>query len=235
MGALQAGGDMAQVELHCLRLRDGFRVPDQTLSEHEQQRASAFRSSEARRLFVAGRFLCRHILGNRLGYPPQMLSIAMTPSGRPCLPDHPDIDFNLSHTRDRVALAIHHGGRIGVDIERLDAFSEQAALEIMPMILSEDELNQISQLEPRPRSDVILARWVQKEAALKCLGLGFRINPQSVTFALNDTTSSIRSKASGEPIFTHSGRFGDAETGVFVWCVATSKPVSQSIWHHHTT
>ncbi len=234
MDALQAGGDRAQVELHCLQVRDGFRVPDRILSEHEQQRAAAFRSTEARHLFTAGRFLCRHVLGNRLGYTPQTLSIAMTPSGRPHLTDHPDIDFNLSHTRDRVALAIHYGGRIGIDIERLDAFSEQAALEIMPMILSEDELNQVNQLEPRSHRDIFLACWVKKEAALKCLGMGFRINPQSVTFALDNTTYGEYLQTPEGVIFTRSGRFGDVETGIFAWSIATSTPVPQPIWHHHT-
>ncbi|MFS8048031.1 4'-phosphopantetheinyl transferase family protein [Rhizobium sp. BR 314] len=233
MSALEAGDVMAQVELHCLRVRNGFRVVDLLLSEPERHRAAAFRSIEARRLFVAGRFLCRHILGSRLGCAPQALSIATTPSGRPYLPDHPDIDFNISHTRDLVALAINHGGRIGIDIERHDAFSETEAFEIMPMILSEHELDQVRQLEPRHRRDAFLACWVRKEAALKCLGLGFRIDPQTVTVAPNGTTPSTGDREPGASIFVHSGRLGDTEAGVFEWAVATSKPISQPTWRHH--
>ncbi|MBB6489164.1 4'-phosphopantetheinyl transferase family protein [Rhizobium lusitanum] len=224
---------MAQVELHCLRVRNGFRVPDLLLSEPERHRAAAFRSIEARRLFVAGRFLCRHILGSRLGCAPQALSIAMTPSGRPYLPDHPDIDFNISHTRDRVALAINHGGGIGIDIERLDAFSEEDTVEIMPMILSEDELNQVRQSEPQYRRDVVLACWVRKEAALKCLGLGFRIDPKAVAITPDGATSSIGHRESKASTLIHSGRFGDAESGIFEWAIMTSKPVSRPTWHHH--
>ncbi|WP_246665221.1 4'-phosphopantetheinyl transferase family protein [Rhizobium tropici] len=227
------GEDVAQVELHSLHLRDGLDVPNWILSEQERHRAAAFRSTEARRLFVAGRFLCRRILGNLLGCPPQALTIAITSSGRPYLPDHPDIDFNISHTHDRVALAICRGGRIGIDIERPDAFSEDEASEIMPMILSEQELNQVRQLDRQHRRDALLACWLQKEAALKCLGHGFLTDPQSVMLAPEDTTSSINNQVSGEPIFIRCGRIGDREAGDFQWAIATSRLVAEPRWQHH--
>ncbi|NLS20186.1 4'-phosphopantetheinyl transferase superfamily protein [Rhizobium sp. P40RR-XXII] len=203
------------------------------LSEQERHRAAAFRSAEARRLFVAGRFLCRRVLGNLLGCAPQALSIAIALSGRPYLSDHPDIDFNISHVRDRVALAICRGGLIGIDIERLDAFSETEAREIMPMILSEHELDQMHQLDALDRHDAFVACWVQKEAVLKCLGQGFLADPQSVILVPGDTTYSINCQASDEPIFIRSGRMGDGETTDFQWAIATSRAATEPQWRHH--
>ncbi|WP_245459356.1 MULTISPECIES: 4'-phosphopantetheinyl transferase superfamily protein [unclassified Rhizobium] len=222
-----------QVELHSLHLREGFDAPDWILSEPERHRAAAFRSAEARRLFVAGRFLCRRILGSLLACAPQTLSIAITRSGRPYLSDYPDIDFNISHARDRVVLAICRGGRIGIDIERFDAFSEKEAYEILPMILSEHELDQVRQLDARHRHDAFLACWVQKEAALKCLGQGFLADPQSVTLAPDDTTSSIECQVSGEPIFIRSGQTAGEESGDFQWAIATSRVAAEPQWQHH--
>ncbi|OJY60965.1 4'-phosphopantetheinyl transferase superfamily protein [Rhizobium sp. 60-20] len=233
MDFLRTGEDVAQVELHCLYLHDGFDLPDRLLSEAERHRASAFRSADARCLFVAGRILCRSIIANLLGCTPQALSLAITPSGRPYLRDYPDIDFNLSHTKDRVALAICRGGRIGIDIERIDAFSEEETREIMPMILSEQELNQVHRFDTRHRHDVFLACWVQKEAALKCLSQGFLADPQSVMLAPGNATFSGTWQLSGEPIFIRSGRIGGGESADFQWAVATSKAATTPLWRHH--
>ncbi|MGY5778215.1 4'-phosphopantetheinyl transferase family protein [Rhizobium sp. LEGMi135b] len=221
------------MELHSLRLSNDIVVPDSILSEAEKNRAAAFRSCAARRLFVAGRVLCRTVIANLLGCAPQTLSLAITPSGRPYLPDYPDIDFNLSHTGDRIALAICRGGRVGIDIERLDAFSEKEGCQIMPMILSEQELDQVYQLDKRYRHDVFLACWVQKEAALKCFGQGFLADPQSVMLAPGNATFSSANQASGEAIFIHSGRIIDGESGDFQWAIATSRAVTKPQWRHH--
>ncbi|MFK0166250.1 4'-phosphopantetheinyl transferase family protein [Rhizobium sp. NPDC090279] len=229
----QSAEQRAQVELHSLRLPDGPPLPVSILSETEKNRAAAFRSCAARRLFVGGRILCRNIIGNLVGSAPQALSVAITASGRPYLRDYPDIDFNLSHTRDRIVLAICRGGRIGIDIERLDAFSEKEAGEIMPMILSELELNQVHQLDTRHRHEAFLACWVQKEAALKCFGQGFLADPQSVILMPGKTTFSFESQVSGEPIFIRSGRIGGEETGDFQWAIATSKAAAKPQWQHH--
>ncbi|MDK4704498.1 4'-phosphopantetheinyl transferase superfamily protein [Rhizobium sp. CNPSo 4062] len=233
MKTAQPGEETAQVELHSLHLSDELPVPDSILSEAEKSRAAAFRSCAARRLFVAGRVLCRSVIANLLGCAPQALCLAITPSGRPYLRDYPDIDFNLSHTKDRVALAICRGGRIGIDIERLDAFSEKEASEIMPMILSEQELNQVYQLHGRHRHDVFLACWVQKEAALKSFGQGFLADPQSVILIPGNTTLEGKSQISGEAIFIHSGRISDEESGNFQWAIATSMASAWPQWQHY--
>ncbi|TWB46751.1 4'-phosphopantetheinyl transferase [Rhizobium sp. ERR 922] len=233
MKTAQPGEETAQVELHSLYLSDELPVPNSILSEAEKSRAAAFRSCSARRLFVAGRVLCRSIIANLLGCAPQALCLAITPSGRPHLRDYPDIDFNLSHTKDHIALAICRGGRIGIDIERLDAFSEKEASEIMPMILSEQELNQVQQLERRQRHDVFLACWVQKEAALKCFGHGFLADPQGVMLMPGNTTFESKSRISDEAIFIRSGRISNGESGDFQWAIATSRATARPEWQHH--
>ena len=233
VATFQREEETAQVELHSLHLPDALPLPESILDETEKDRAAAFRSCAARRLFVGGRILCRSIIGNLVGRPPQALSIAITPFGRPYLPAYPDIDFSLSHTKDTVALAVCRGSRVGIDIERLDAFSESEADEIMPMILSEQELDQMRQADPRHRPDAFLAYWVQKEAALKCLGQGFLADPRSVIPVPGGTTFSIRNRGRSEPIFVRSGRICGEEAGDFQWAIATSRPVTEPRWRHH--
>ncbi|MFT4002268.1 MAG: 4'-phosphopantetheinyl transferase superfamily protein [Rhizobium sp.] len=233
MAAFREGEGRAPIELHSLHLRDGLHIPDSMLSMTEKKRAAAFRSSAARRLFVAGRVLCRGIIGNMVGCAPQALSLAITPSGRPYLCDYPEIDFNLSHSGDRLALAVCHGGRVGIDIERLDAFSEEIAFEIMPQILSDQELDRVQRLAAEERRTVLLSYWVRKEAALKCLGEGFLANPQTVTLDPDGTTSSVEAPPLGEPIAIRSGCFDGEESQHFHWAVATSNATTELLWRHH--
>jgi len=231
--ALELGEEIAQVELHSWCLRDGLPIPDLMLSDGEKHRAAAFRSSEARRLFVAGRVLCRSIVGAIAGCTPRGLSVAITPAGRPYLPDYPDIDFNLSHTRNTVALAVCRGSYVGIDIERLDAFSEAEAREIMPLILSAREFKDVKDLAPQQRQKTFLSYWVRKEAALKCLGEGFLTDPQRVILGPSNTIIDIVNRPSEEPIFVRSGQFCVGETIAFQWAIVTSKTVTEPIWRHH--
>lgn len=234
MTALNTAEEIAQVELHSLHLPDGLHIPDLLLSDAEKHRAAAFRSSEARRLFVAGRVLCRCVVGAIADCAPQTLSIAITPAGRPYLPDYPYIDFNLSHTRNTVVLAVCRGGHIGIDIERLDAFSEAEASEIMSLILSARELDDANNLAPEQRQRTFLSYWVRKEAALKCLGDGFLVDPQYLILGSKDTIVDIGNQRSGKPIFVRFGQFCGGETIDYQWAIAISEAIIEPTWRHHT-
>ncbi|TXI02568.1 MAG: 4'-phosphopantetheinyl transferase superfamily protein [Rhizobium sp.] len=200
----------------------------------EIARAAAFRSCAARRLFVGGRLLCRNVIGRLLDCAPAALSLTITPSGRPHLPDYPDIDFNLSHTEDRVLLAICHGGRVGVDIERVDALSAMDAREIMPLLLSKQEFGFLQELTPRQRQAAMLSCWVRKEAALKCLGDGFLADPKHLMITADIATYGMENRSSGVSIFLRSGQFGLDEGTGFEWAIATSKPNPPPVWHDYT-
>lgn len=233
MISFEAGKEIAQVELHSLHLHDGLHIPELMLSEAEKVRAAAFRSPEARRMFVAGRTLCRSIVSRITDCTPAALSIAITPSGRPYLPDHPDIDFNLSHSGNMVVLAVSRGGHVGVDIEPLNLFSEAEGREILPLILSAQELNDLHHLTSQQRQNEFLSHWVRKEAALKCLGDGFLADPQSVTISRKNTTFGIIESPPGEAVFVHSGRLKCGSGSDLQWAVATSTMIAEPIWRHN--
>lgn len=230
MSAALLEGAKGRVELHCLHLRTGCPAPDNVLSLAERQRAAAFRSSEAARLFVAGRVLCRNILAEVIGCAPEALAIALSPEGRPYLPGHPGIDFNLSHTTGTVALAVCLNGRVGIDIERAEGHSEAAMRDLMPLILSEEEEADLRQLPPGEQPTAFLARWVAKEAVLKCSGRGLLDDPRRVTIESGGSISNScnRPNEAGGGCRFHAGRdYGH------LWAVATQNPVERPLWHHH--
>lgn len=233
MPAFPKGEEIEQIELHSLHLRDGLHISTALLSDAEKARVAAFRSRDAARLFIAGRLLCRSIIGRMVGCAPQALTISLTPHGRPYLPDHADIDFNLSHTTDRVALAVCRGGRVGIDIEQPDRISETEALEIMPFILCERELDDIQRQPPEQRHRTFLSYWVRKEAVLKCRGRGFLDDPRGIALEPANTTENMLNRAFNEANFIRFGSCRSENAPNFLWAVAASQMLSEPVWQQH--
>ena len=219
----------AQIELYSLHLRAEQSVPDTTLSPAERQRATTFRSREAARSFVAGRLLCRSVLSRATGCAPQSVAIALSPEGRPYLPDHPDIDFNLSRTADIVALAVSRNGRVGLDIEQPGRLDEAEIRHLAPLVLSHEEADWLRQFSTSQRPAVFLALWAGKEAVLKCHGRGLLDDPRPIATGMPRTIQGIQSH-------THNLRDGSQiHRGLeprFIWAVTIENPVALPAWQH---
>ena len=122
--------------------------------------------------------LARREIGRILGRPPESLRFDRRcpdcgrQHGAPRLLDDPGLHLSLSRTRAVVALALSRHGPVGVDVEPVDAvrFAGYGDVALHP--------------SERPRGTRELTdirTWVRKEAALKALGVGLRIDP--TTFA----------------------------------------------------
>jgi len=66
--------------------------------------------------FGTGRWLLRQVLGGLLGCHPSSLRLAYTAAGKPYLPQCP-LQFNLTHSRSLVLLAVAAGTAVGIDVE----------------------------------------------------------------------------------------------------------------------
>lgn len=97
-------------------------IDDALLSGDERERAARFRTPELSRRFAACRCLLRRVLGDALGVEPGSLRFASDPHGKPGLPQHPRLHFNLSHCDDRVAVVVADGP-VGIDVERIARFA----------------------------------------------------------------------------------------------------------------
>ncbi|WP_020144358.1 4'-phosphopantetheinyl transferase superfamily protein [Terracoccus sp. 273MFTsu3.1] len=122
--------------------------------------------------------LARHEIGRLLGRPPASLRFDRTcpdcgrQHGAPRLLDDPGLYLSLSRTRAVVALALSRAGPLGVDVEAVDAVGFTGYDDVA---LHPDE-------RPRGARELTDATtWVRKEAALKALGVGLRVDP--ATFA----------------------------------------------------
>ena len=79
--------------------------------------------------------------------------IALSPTGKPCFPAHPDVHFNLSHTSGAVLAGVSDHP-VGVDIERLRPMSPNALRRLAPDVDERD----------------FFPRWVRREARAKLDG-----------------------------------------------------------------
>ena len=85
--------------------------------------------------------------------------------GKPYLLNHPDIHFNLSHTRHAIACIVDTKP-CGIDVESLGRYKESLARYCM----CDEEMEQI--LSAGDRDIAFTSLWTQKEALLKLTGEG---------------------------------------------------------------
>ena len=126
---------------------------------------------------LLGRLIVRY--ANRETAP----EIARTDRGKPFAPSLPEIDFNLSHARDHVLIAIARGQPLGVDLERVDRKIEVD--DLARRFFAPTEADALAILPAEHRLAAFLRLWTCKEAVLKALGEGIAFGLDRVAFALD--------------------------------------------------
>lgn len=81
--------------------------------------------------------------------------ICLSPRGKPCFPEHPEVHFNLGHTSGAVLVGLSDRP-LGVDIEKIRPVSRRAMGALAGAVTEED----------------FFRSWVRREARAKCSGDG---------------------------------------------------------------
>jgi len=146
------------------------------LSDAERARAQRFATAALRQRFVTGRATLRRLLAERTGDAPDRVPIEDDDDGKPRLANG-RLAFNLSHASNQALLAIGPAGlALGVDIEGIAGVSDVEAL--ATICLSADEQARFADFrDEATRRENFLRLWVRKEACLKAIGQGLRIEP----------------------------------------------------------
>jgi len=145
------------------------------LNASELARAEQFRVDQARDEFVAARLLLRRLLGDASGVHPGAIVFRNGPNGKPYLPATPGLEFNVSHSKGMIFVAISRAGVVGVDVELVDpAFG--ASGDLLPIARTAFLQEEILQIEREP-SELKKLRafyrfWTRKEAVAKADGRG---------------------------------------------------------------
>lgn len=162
------------------------------LAPDEIERADRFRFDRHRRQYTVGRGVLRRMLGRYLGRRPEELTFAYGDKGKPYLPGHAELFFNLSNSEELALVGFTLRGEIGVDVEHLRPMpdGEQIA-ERFFSVPERDVLRAV----PGPLKDLAFFNcWTRKEAYIKAVGdgLSMALDRFDVTLAPGDPARMLR-------------------------------------------
>ncbi|MDP9388325.1 MAG: 4'-phosphopantetheinyl transferase superfamily protein [Actinomycetota bacterium] len=195
------------------------------LDGDELARAERFRAGHDRLRYVAAHALARLVVGRYLAHHPATLRFAARCTtcggshGKPHLADQgSDLQLSISHSGDRVVIAVARGVAVGVDVEQVHGFAAEDAL--ADAVLSPLERGVVEALPVAARTAALLRYWVRKEAVLKATGHGLAVSPASLTVSAPDQPARLLAWAPPSglavPVLLHDLAPGPA----FVGCVA---------------
>jgi 4'-phosphopantetheinyl transferase len=161
-----------QIHVSIVPLRDAEAGLWDLLDDAERARVERYRFEDDRRRATVGRGMLRRLLGQSLGRDPRALQFVTGEQGKPALTDG-ELEFNVSHSGDRVAIAIARGMPVGIDVElesrRMRDLSSMARRFFSPIEARAVE-------EADDPAGVFFTIWTAKEAVIKAVGGGLSIN-----------------------------------------------------------
>jgi 4'-phosphopantetheinyl transferase len=152
------------------------------LTDSERARAARYHREADRRRFITACALLRTSAAAQLGIAdPENVPIDRScdecgkSHGKPRILDTP-LEVSISHSGDRIAVALSLAGPVGVDVEEV----AEAPGGVPEFALSPAELATLRTLPESAQETGFIQMWVRKEAVLKATGHGLRIPPDQV-------------------------------------------------------
>jgi 4'-phosphopantetheinyl transferase len=140
------------------------------LSSRERARAGRYRFERHRRRYQVTWGLTRSLLGCYTATDPSALSFEFGAKGKPELVTPTALQFNISHSGERVVLAITSSWPLGVDIEELRPLEDAAG--IARRFFSAEEVRAFEALDEAHQLEGFFNCWTRKEALIKAVGEG---------------------------------------------------------------
>jgi len=152
------------------KLNTSFHRPD-LLSAEESDRSNSISLKRIKNRFVERRVFLRILLAEVTGFDPAAFQFTYTPRGKPRLSEPAaarHLEFNLTHSEDRVLVALALGFPVGVDIERIDPGTHLAEIEELFFGIDLP----LSGRSAAARARIATEWWVGTEALQKAFGAG---------------------------------------------------------------
>lgn len=102
------------------------------------------------------------------------------PQGKPWLPSHPEIYFNISHSGNLAVCAVGESP-LGVDIESVRPFKDNLLRKVLSY--QEQEMFENMEMSEEERQKLFFRLWTLKESFVKADGCGIRIPLGEVSFS----------------------------------------------------
>lgn len=155
------------------------------LSPDECVRANRYHFPVHRGRFIAARSMLRTLISLYTSVAPQEILFSYDDNDKPFLkiPDHTQLQFNLSHSENMAVYAFTLGHAIGVDVEKVqDDYNQKVA----ERFFSQQENDALMRLPSQDRLTGFYRVWARKEAIIKAIGKGLSIALPSFSVSVND-------------------------------------------------
>ena len=161
------------------------------LTKNELIRLSHYYNERRRSQYLLGRLLTRNVLSQYSSIEPWDWRFDKNKFDKPILdPRHEqDFSFNLSHSGNRLVLAVSKSNELGVDIERSDKMRRVA--KIAGRYFANSEITELFDLPGSEQLSRFYDLWTLKEACLKAVGFGLAFPSRQFSFAFSGAQLSI--------------------------------------------
>ncbi|MCE3608229.1 4'-phosphopantetheinyl transferase superfamily protein [Massilia sp. P8910] len=158
------------------------------LNDAERQQQIRFYRPDDRLRYLVTRALVRTTLSRYAPVAPADWTFIPNEYGRPAIGNpHPDarsLNFNVSHTRGLIALAVTRERVLGVDVENLA--TRQVSDGIAEHFFAPAEVAELATVPEDRRQDRFFEYWTFKEAYIKARGMGLSIPLDRFSFHFPD-------------------------------------------------
>lgn len=151
------------------------------ISPEKQAKIHRFRKRIDALRSLIGDLIIRLILCKHYGFHNDEIKYAYQEFGKPYLPEHPDIHFNISHSGDWV-VGIVSDSSVGIDIEKITEMKS----DISSLVLAEDENKKLHKLHENERGPFFFELWTLKESYSKVTGKGLSEGLQELKISFNN-------------------------------------------------
>lgn len=199
------------------------------LNPVEHTRAAAYKRQIDRDRFIVGCALSRLVLGELLDLSPARVPLERPcadcgrPHGRPQVAGRPE-QLSISHSGDRVALAVTRSGPVGIDVEQIDARKAEA----IESVLTAEERGTLAGLSSQARLAGLYTYWVRKEAVLKATGHGLTVPMREVGLSRHDEPAAVRFDRARQMVLADLSQDGPYRCAVAVGAVSLPNIVELS-------
>ncbi|WP_339847484.1 4'-phosphopantetheinyl transferase superfamily protein [Paenibacillus sp. FSL W7-1088] len=151
------------------------------VSEERRGQASRFVHQADAYRSVLGEVLTRVTLSKLTGLRPEELSFTRNKYGKPALSQHADVQFNVSHSGDWIALISGGDADLGLDVEKIAPTDMKIAERFFSLTES-----QFLDAEPTEMQlETFYRLWTLKESYIKAVGMGLSMPLDSFSMIRN--------------------------------------------------
>ena len=143
------------------------------LDAAERARMDKFSNEQSRQQFLSVRGRLRILLAEYTGTRSEDIRFAQEEYGKPFLPDHPEIAFNISHSGNKLAVAVGYQCLLGIDIEFWRCKVDFSAL--VEKCFADLERSFWHDLPEEIKKAVFYEFWTRKESFVKAVGRGIAL------------------------------------------------------------